>query len=207
MLGKHVIAGIALLVCAAGACPCGCTCRAGMHELVCHVWPWRTIALCVCQSSGLSGGGMCRLSPETRCFCRLLVMMVHCNGCRLFTTVCWQALPLYLTYIGHWTCSVLDCVRVAKVCILHCCISQGGACTQGCMVCRVEWAALPAHSCTMQFCAARVATELGCDAIERIYAPEESNIIPQCSAGPGGTRPDLLVLQVGCPWQCKPSGM
>jgi hypothetical protein len=45
------------------------------------------------------------------------------------------------------------------------------------------------------------------DGIERIYAPEESNIIPQCSAGPGGTRPDLLVLQVGCPWQGKPSGM
>jgi hypothetical protein len=42
---------------------------------------------------------------------------------------------------------------------------------------------------------------------ERIYAPEESNIILQCSAGPGGTRPDLLVLQVGCPWQGKPSGM
>jgi hypothetical protein len=37
--------------------------------------------------------------------------------------------------------------------------------------------------------------------IERICAPEESNVIPQCSAGPGGTRPDLLVLQVGCPWQ------
>jgi hypothetical protein len=37
-----------------------------------------------------------------------------------------------------------------------------------------------------------------CDnVIERIYAPDESNIIPQCSAGPGGTRPDLLVLQVG----------
>jgi hypothetical protein len=45
------------------------------------------------------------------------------------------------------------------------------------------------------------------DVIKRIYAPEESNIIPQCSAGPGGTRPDLLVLQVGCPWQGKPSGM
>jgi hypothetical protein len=43
--------------------------------------------------------------------------------------------------------------------------------------------------------------------IERIYAPEESNIIPQCSAGPGRTRPDLLVLQVGCPWQGKPAGM
>jgi hypothetical protein len=29
------------------------------------------------------------------------------------------------------------------------------------------------------------------DVIELIYAPEESNIIPQCTAGPGGTRPDL----------------
>jgi hypothetical protein len=43
--------------------------------------------------------------------------------------------------------------------------------------------------------------------IERIYAPDESNFIPQCSAGPGGTRPDLLVLQVGRSWQGNPSGM
>jgi hypothetical protein len=33
--------------------------------------------------------------------------------------------------------------------------------------------------------------------IKRFYAPDESNIIPQSSAGPGGTRPDLLVLRVG----------
>jgi hypothetical protein len=35
--------------------------------------------------------------------------------------------------------------------------------------------------------------------IERIYAPEESNIIMMRASmqnGPGGTRPDLLVLQV-----------
>jgi hypothetical protein len=30
---------------------------------------------------------------------------------------------------------------------------------------------------------------------ERIYAPDESNIIPQSNAGSGGTRSDLLVLR------------
>jgi hypothetical protein len=39
-----------------------------------------------------------------------------------------------------------------------------------------------------------------------VYAPDESNIIPQSNAGPGGTRPDLLVLRVGCPLS-KPSSM
>jgi hypothetical protein len=48
-------------------------------------------------------------------------------------------------------------------------------------------------------------TACGLTVKEQIYAPEESNIIPQSNAGPGGTRPDLLVLQVGCPWQGKPS--
>jgi hypothetical protein len=44
-----------------------------------------------------------------------------------------------------------------------------------------------AVSCTLSACV-----------MERIYAPDASNIIHQCSAAPGGTRPDFCVRTPVC---------